>query len=96
MFIASRVFADGDPEKAHKQELRGLHGALQGEQVPEREERLRRHPLLSGHEFPLQRQDDHPQGQTSERLDVTLTSCYRGETLQMGALLPARLSCSHT
>lgn len=42
----------GDPEKAHKQELRHLHGALQREQVSEREERLRHHPLRSRHQLP--------------------------------------------
>lgn len=77
VFITSCFFADGDPEKAHKQELCGLHGALQGEQVSECEERLWRHSLLSRHEFPLQRQDDHPQGQTSQWLDVTLNNCWK-------------------
>lgn len=65
---------DGDPKEARKQELGGLHGALQGEQVSECEERLRHHPFLSRNEFHLRGQDDHPPGQAEhgQRLDVTL------------------------
>lgn len=67
-------FLDGDPEEACKQELGGLHGAIQGEQLSEREERLWHHPLFSRNEFFLCGQDDHPQSQTEhgQRLDVTL------------------------
>ena len=68
------LLSDCDPEEACEQELGGLHGALQGEQVPECEERLRHHPLLSGDELPLRGQDDHPQGQAEhgQRLDAAL------------------------
>lgn len=67
---------DGDPKEARQQELGGLHGAVQGEQISECEERLRHHPLLSGDEFTLSGQDDHPQGQTEhgQRLDAALAS----------------------
>lgn len=65
---------DGDPKKTCKQELSGLHGALQGEQISECEERLWHHPLLSRDELPVCRQDDHSQGQVEhgQRLDVAL------------------------
>lgn len=68
------VCLDGDPQETRQQELGGLHGAVQGEQIPECEERLRHHPLLSGDEFTLSGQDDHPQGQTEhgQRLDAAL------------------------
>lgn len=63
---------DGDPQETRQQELGGLHGALEGEQISEREER--HHPLLSGDELSLYGQDDHPQGQTEhgQRLDAAL------------------------
>ncbi|CAM9334740.1 unnamed protein product, partial [Lampetra planeri] len=72
--LLQRSQEDGDSEEACQQELGGLHGALQGEQVPECEERLWDHPLLPRHEFSLHRQDDHPQGQAEhwQRLDVAL------------------------
>lgn len=67
---------DGDPKERGEQELGGLHGALQGEQVPEREERLRHHPLLPGDELPLLGEDDHPQGQAEhgQRVDAALAT----------------------
>lgn len=77
-FIVSSLFPslclDGDPEEARQQELGGLHGAIQGEQISECEERLRHHPLLSRDEFALSGQDDHPQGQAEhgQRLDAAL------------------------
>lgn len=68
--------SDGDPEEAREQELSGLHGALQGEQVSERKERLWHHPFLPRYELPLWGQDDHPQGQTEhgQRLDAALNT----------------------
>lgn len=68
--------SDGDPKEARKQELSGLHGAFQGEQVSERKERLRHHPFLPRYELPLRGQDDHSQGQTEhgQRLDAALST----------------------
>lgn len=73
-FCLFSSFADCDSEEARKQELSGLHGALQGEQVSKCEERLWDHPLFSRNELFLCGKDDHPSSQTEhgQRLDVTL------------------------
>lgn len=56
-------FSGSDPEEARQQELSGLHGAFEGEQISQHEERLRHHSLLSRDELPLHGEDDHPPGE---------------------------------
>lgn len=67
---------DGYPKETGEQELGSLYGALQGEQIPEREKRLWHHPFLPGDELTLHGKDDHPQGQAEhgQRLDAALTT----------------------
>lgn len=55
-----------DPKEAREQELCGVRRAVQGEQAPEREERLW-HDLLSECEFTLRGEDQHPTGQAEQR-----------------------------
>lgn len=92
------IFLDGDPEEACEQELSGLYGAIQGEQLSEHEERLWHHPLFSRNEFFLCGQDDHPQSQTEhgQRLDVALKRKVKKErklkTLQIRAVQHLPLS----
>lgn len=85
--------SDGDPEEARQQELCDLHGALQGEQISECEERLRHYAFLSRDGLHVCGQDDHPQGQAEhgQQLDGALAktqSCPAPPTLSLSLLYP--------